>query len=85
MPELIILQSAEAAAALREIAANLQPAPPDKFFDLDEAARELKLTPETVSKLAHAGNIPCVNASTAGRANFRFSKNALSVWMAGKK
>lgn len=85
MPELIILQAQEAAAVLREIAATLQPAPPDQFLNLRDAARELGVTPETLSALAHGGKIPCRNLGTAEKANFRFSKNALSAWMAGKK
>lgn len=84
MSGVIILQGPEAVQALRDIAANLAPPPPDQFLTLQEAAKELKLSVDTLSKMAHAGEVPCKNLGTAEKANFRFSKNALSAWVADR-
>ena len=84
MNAVIILQGAEAVQALRDIAASLAPLPADRFLNLKEAAAELGLSADTLSRMAHAGEVPCKNLGTAEKANFRFSKNALSAWVADR-
>lgn len=84
MNGILVLQGSEAVQALRDIAANLAPPPPDQFLSLKQAAEELQISVDTLARMAHAGEVPCKNLGTAEKANFRFSKNALSAWVADK-
>jgi excisionase family DNA binding protein len=81
MNAVIILQHAEAVQVLHDIAATIQPPPPDVFMSLKEAAAELGVSVDTLSGLAHAGKVPCRDLGTGDKARFVFSKNAISEWL----
>lgn len=82
----LVLKGEDAVQALLQIAATIPPMPPDECLSIGGAAKFLGVSSDTLSGLAHAGDVPCRNFGTKGKANFRFSKNALSEWLAkGKK
>lgn len=58
---------------------------PDEPMTLQEAAQFLNIKPDILSRLSHEGKVPCQNLGMGVKANFRYSKNALSAWLAGER
>lgn len=78
-----ILTPAQIAEIVKQSALSVT-GQPDEILTLQQAAEHLKIKPDNLSQLSHDGRVPCRNLGLGGKANFRYSKNALSDWSAGK-
>ena len=84
MEPLAILTPEQIKTIVREAFAGQHGSEPDACMTLKEAASFLSIKPEILSRLAHAGQVPCRDLGLGEKANFRFSKRALSEWLAGQ-
>lgn len=84
MEPLAILTPDQIKTIVREAVSGQGAGAPDECMTLRDAAAFLGIKPDILSRLAHDGKVPCRDLGLGGKANFRFSKRALSEWLAGQ-
>lgn len=83
--QIAVLTPEEIEGIVRDAIAKAGQGSPDEPMTLQQAARFLNIKPDILSRLSHEGKVPCQNLGMGEQANFRYSKNAMSVWLAGER